>query len=277
MSVKQAHGYHGGSNLPQYYPTRPVYARLPCPRLPSQASVHALSFTKTSAGRPRLPHPTRTLKWACTPCRNGFAPGHGAVHNAQQQRYKTYARPAHHDMHALVEHCFQWRLLLPEPVNVREHSVCILPYIISPCRYSASKLSTTLFQNTSVDAAEGRAGISQCLLGSTAFPLDRMNAILGFYWANKGLQKDVEENDAETRLYAREFSIPGEQTDKEIGRVGVYASVMVLTAIRFLHRTSPADRLDGPLQFKSAISYDAALALAKELKVALNDLLWDQV
>ncbi|KDR79270.1 hypothetical protein GALMADRAFT_243190 [Galerina marginata CBS 339.88] len=114
----------------------------------------------------------------------------------------------------------------------------------------------------------GPAKVSQRLLGPTAFPLDRMNAILGAL---------LEENDAETRLYAREFSIPGEQTDMEIGRVGVYASVMELTAMRLLHRTSPADRLDGPPQFKCAISYDAALALARELKVALNDLLWDPV
>lgn len=44
-----------------------------------------------------------------------------------------------------------------------------------------------------------------------------------------------------------------------------------------LRRTSPLDRLDGPPQFKCAISYDATLALAKELDVAVNDLLWDPV
>jgi origin recognition complex subunit 5 len=50
---------------------------------------------------------------------------------------------------------------------------------------------------------------------------------------------------------------------------------MELTAMRFLHRTTHGDRLDGPPMFKCAISYDAALTLAKELKVSLNDLLWD--
>lgn len=50
---------------------------------------------------------------------------------------------------------------------------------------------------------------------------------------------------------------------------------MELTSMRLLHRTTPSDRLDGPPQFKCAVSYDATQALAKELKVALNDLLWD--
>jgi len=47
--------------------------------------------------------------------------------------------------------------------------------------------------------------------------------------------------------------------------------------MRLLHRTTAVDRLDGPPQFKCAISYDMALVLAKQLDVALNDLLWDPV
>ena len=46
--------------------------------------------------------------------------------------------------------------------------------------------------------------------------MDRMVAILG------GL---VEENDVETRRPASEFGIPGEYTDMEISRVGIYSTV----------------------------------------------------
>ena len=51
--------------------------------------------------------------------------------------------------------------------------------------------------------------------------------------------------------------------------------IMELTSMRLLFRTSPIDRLDGPLMFKCAISYDTTLALAKQLMIPLNDLLWD--
>jgi origin recognition complex subunit 5 len=47
--------------------------------------------------------------------------------------------------------------------------------------------------------------------------------------------------------------------------------------MRLLHRTSPSDRIDGPPMFKCGISYDVALALARQLDVPLNDLLWDPV
>ncbi|PPQ85122.1 hypothetical protein CVT25_004222 [Psilocybe cyanescens] len=63
----------------------------------------------------------------------------------------------------------------------------------------------------------------------------------------------------------------------EISRVGVFSSVVELASVRLLHRTSPADRLDGPPQFKCAISYETALLLAKQLNISLNDLLWDPV
>ncbi|KAJ3507727.1 hypothetical protein NLJ89_g6139 [Agrocybe chaxingu] len=110
--------------------------------------------------------------------------------------------------------------------------------------------------------------IPQRLLGPAAFALDRMIAILG------GL---LEENDVDTRMggLAKEFKIPGEYTDTEIGRVGVYSTVMELASMGLLHRTSPPDRLDGPPMFKCAVSYETTLLLAKELDVALNDLLWD--
>lgn len=130
----------------------------------------------------------------------------------------------------------------------------------------------------------GASKVAQRLLGPAPFAIDRVIAILGAL---------LEENDFESRASGNQFKIPGEHTDMEIGRVGVFSyvrrflaylrtalifsvsKVMELTSMRLLHRTTPSDRLDGPPQFKCAISYDATLALAKELKVALNDLLWD--
>ncbi|KAF8884420.1 origin recognition complex subunit 5 C-terminus-domain-containing protein [Gymnopilus junonius] len=112
----------------------------------------------------------------------------------------------------------------------------------------------------------GPSKVSQRLLGPTSFPLDRMLAILGAL---------LEENEAEWKLPSPQFTIPGEETDMDISRVGIYASVMELTSMRLLHRASPPDRLDGPPQFKCVISHDMALVLAKQLDVALNDLLWD--
>ncbi|KAF8154503.1 origin recognition complex subunit 5 C-terminus-domain-containing protein [Crassisporium funariophilum] len=112
----------------------------------------------------------------------------------------------------------------------------------------------------------GPAKVPQRLLGPAAFALERMVAILGAL---------LEENDMDDRLLPRHFGVPGEYTDMEISRVGVFSSIMELTSMRLLHRTSPPDRLDGPPMFKCAISYDATLGLAKELGVRLNDLLWD--
>lgn len=47
--------------------------------------------------------------------------------------------------------------------------------------------------------------------------------------------------------------------------------------MRLLYRTSPVDRIDGPPMFKCGISYDVTLALARQLDVPLNDLLWDPI
>ncbi|KAG5645389.1 hypothetical protein DXG03_006342 [Asterophora parasitica] len=112
----------------------------------------------------------------------------------------------------------------------------------------------------------GPAKIPQRLVGPLAFPLDRLLAILGAL---------LEENDAESRLSAPEYAIPGEYTDMETGRIGISTAVMGLTSMRLLHRTTPGDRIDGPPWFKCGISYDVALALAKQLSIPLNDLLWD--
>jgi len=84
----------------------------------------------------------------------------------------------------------------------------------------------------------GPAKIPQRLLGPTSFPLERLVAILGVL---------LEENDVDTRLPAKELTIPGEYTEMEIGRVQVYAAIMELTSMRYLHRTSPSNKLDAPM------------------------------
>ncbi|KAK1235701.1 hypothetical protein PQX77_001072 [Marasmius sp. AFHP31] len=114
----------------------------------------------------------------------------------------------------------------------------------------------------------GPVKIPQPLVGASPFLLDRMLAILGAL---------LEDNDVESRLPANEFSIEGERTDMEISRVGTYASVMELTTLRLLHRTTAGDKLDGPPMFKCSITHDVALSLAKQLGVKLNDLVWDPV
>ena len=58
--------------------------------------------------------------------------------------------------------------------------------------------------------------IPQRLLGPTTFPLDRLIAILGVL---------LEENDAETRPVAPQYSLPGEYTEMEISRVALYGQV----------------------------------------------------
>ncbi|KAF7971160.1 hypothetical protein HWV62_21982 [Athelia sp. TMB] len=127
------------------------------------------------------------------------------------------------------------------------------------------------------------AKVPQRLLGPAPFPLDRLVAILGVL---------LEENDVENRPPAPQFTIPGEYTDMEITRVHIHGAVchtlpycpqvtdtaqqiMDLTRSRLLHRTTPADRLDGPPMFKCGVSYEVALALARDLEIPLNGLMWD--
>lgn len=59
--------------------------------------------------------------------------------------------------------------------------------------------------------------VPQHLLGPNPYPLDRMIAILGAL---------LEENDIESRLPMPGLAIPGEYTDMEINRVGVYSAVI---------------------------------------------------
>ncbi|KAG1852664.1 putative origin recognition complex, subunit 5-like protein [Suillus subluteus] len=87
------------------------------------------------------------------------------------------------------------------------------------------------------------AKVSQRLLGPVVFPLDRLLAILGAL---------LEEND---------------HTDMELGRVHIYAAITELTSMRALHRTTAFEKLEGPPMYKSG-------ALAKDLQVPLNDLMW---
>ncbi|KAJ7100727.1 putative origin recognition complex, subunit 5-like protein [Mycena belliarum] len=112
----------------------------------------------------------------------------------------------------------------------------------------------------------GTAKAPQRVLGPNPFPLDRLIAILGAL---------LEENDVDQRPPAPEYAIPGEYTDMEIARVGIYNTIIELADTCLLHRMSSADKLDGPPNFKCGVSYATASALAQQLDVPLNDLLWD--
>ncbi|KAI0826686.1 origin recognition complex subunit 5 C-terminus-domain-containing protein [Trametes gibbosa] len=117
-------------------------------------------------------------------------------------------------------------------------------------------------------ATVAAAKIPQRLLGPTTFPLDRLIAILGVL---------LEENDADVRPIAPQYTLPGEYTEMEISRVALYANVMDLVSMRLLVRTSPADRLDGTPTFKCGIGYELAGKVARELGIVLNDLMYEPV
>lgn len=112
------------------------------------------------------------------------------------------------------------------------------------------------------------AKVSQRLLGPVVFPLDRLLAILGAL---------LEENDVENRPHDPCFELAGEHTDMELGRVHIYAAITELTSMRALHRTTAVEKLEGPPMYKCGISFWVAGALAKDLQVPLNDLMWDPV
>jgi origin recognition complex subunit 5 len=100
--------------------------------------------------------------------------------------------------------------------------------------------------------------IPQKYLGPSPFPLDRLLAILSAL---------IEENDPP----------PEGETDMEVSRATVYGAVTELAQMRLLVRTNAADRLDGPPMYKCGVGYELVLGLAREIKVPLNDLLWDSV
>ncbi|KAJ3839619.1 origin recognition complex subunit 5 C-terminus-domain-containing protein [Lentinula raphanica] len=126
----------------------------------------------------------------------------------------------------------------------------------------------------------GPAKIPQRFLGPSPFPLERLIAILGSL---------VEENDPIASEINKatslapdglDFRIPGERTDYEVTRVGVYASIAQLTSLRLLVRTTSVDKLDGlSAMFKcgsgAPSSYEVILDLARGLDVSLPDLIWD--
>lgn len=68
--------------------------------------------------------------------------------------------------------------------------------------------------------SSGKVQIPQHFIGPSAFPLDRVIAILGAL---------LEDNDVEQRPPAPEYTIPGEYTDMEIRRVWVFSSVSIFT------------------------------------------------
>ncbi|TBU58295.1 origin recognition complex subunit 5 C-terminus-domain-containing protein [Dichomitus squalens] len=108
--------------------------------------------------------------------------------------------------------------------------------------------------------------LPQRLLGPLAFPLDRMIAILGVL---------LEENDADTRPVAPQYTLPGEYTEMEIARVAVYANIAELASMRLLVRISPVDSLDRTPTFKCGIGYDLATKLARSIGIMLNDLVYE--
>ncbi|KAI6047012.1 OPT oligopeptide transporter protein-domain-containing protein [Pisolithus marmoratus] len=96
--------------------------------------------------------------------------------------------------------------------------------------------------------------VSQRLLGPSAFPLDRLLAILGAL---------LEEHDLDSWPFDHRFVLPGEYTDMEIGRI----HITELAFMRALHRMSPMEKLDGPPMFKCGISYEVTLALARDVGI----------
>ncbi|KAK7691496.1 hypothetical protein QCA50_004895 [Cerrena zonata] len=113
----------------------------------------------------------------------------------------------------------------------------------------------------------GAVKIPQRLLGPIAFPLDRLIAILGVL---------LEENDADKRPPAPEYTIPGEYTEMEISRVAIYSQVVELTEMDLLHRTSPADRLEISPMFRCGITYNVAQIFATEIGISnIHELMWE--
>jgi origin recognition complex subunit 5 len=51
--------------------------------------------------------------------------------------------------------------------------------------------------------------------------------------------------------------------------------VAELAAAHLLLRVSPPDRLDGPPMYKCGISFDVALALGRDMRVPILDLIWE--
>ncbi|KAH9919470.1 origin recognition complex subunit 5 C-terminus-domain-containing protein [Epithele typhae] len=112
------------------------------------------------------------------------------------------------------------------------------------------------------------AKVPQRLLGPTAFPLDRLLAVLGAL---------LEENDSETRLSAPQYRLPGEYTEMELARTALYANIVELSSMRLLVRTSPADSLDRVQTFKCGIGFDLAVKLARSVNIILADLIYEVV
>ncbi|KAH9177639.1 putative origin recognition complex, subunit 5-like protein [Lactarius sanguifluus] len=110
------------------------------------------------------------------------------------------------------------------------------------------------------------AKVPQRLAGPASFPLDRMSAILAIL---------LEEYDLESRVINKEFTQLGEYTEMELVRVHTSGAVTELSAAHLLLRVSPPDRLDGPPMYKCGISYDVALALGRDLRVPMLDLIWE--
>jgi len=126
--------------------------------------------------------------------------------------------------------------------------------------------------------------VPQRLLGPTPFPLDRLLAILSVLlqeYDSDGDGPALDEDPtgpAATRVHVyATVSFHPVRTNAFAGNCA-FACVQVteLADMSLLHRTGAANNLDGTApSLRCAISHEMALALARELKVPLNDLLWD--
>ena len=102
----------------------------------------------------------------------------------------------------------------------------------------------------------------------------------------------LEEYDIESRMISKEFTQLGEYTETELVRVHTSGAVCLrtlyccagadfakkiaeLSAAHLLLRVSLPDRLDGPPVYKCGISYEVALALGRDLRVPMLDLIWE--
>ncbi|KAF8320008.1 hypothetical protein DL93DRAFT_2224917 [Clavulina sp. PMI_390] len=118
----------------------------------------------------------------------------------------------------------------------------------------------------------GPAKLSRALTGPGAFPLDRLLAIYeALLIENVGDELDALDDDDARNHMMNDWS-------KEVGRVQLVGTVAQLVQTQLLQRTSTSisnEAYDGSTQFKSNVSYDMAVRIAKSLKVELGDILWD--
>ncbi|TFK50527.1 hypothetical protein OE88DRAFT_1750843 [Heliocybe sulcata] len=98
--------------------------------------------------------------------------------------------------------------------------------------------------------------VPQRLLGPTAFPLDRMMAILGNLMVEH--EEDLDFGNEGTRERAAEV---------EVGRAGLLGAITTLTQAHLLTGTWPT--------YKCAVGYEAVLEVARDVGVSLGERIWE--